>query len=57
MAYFDEALPTHAVKMGFDLSVIEGRWRYWRHGFPLGNLQGTADVNGIVHVHSRMSMC
>ena len=54
MAYFDEALPTHAIKMGFDLSVIEGQMAIpGAMAFHSAIYKARPEVNGIVHVHSR----
>src|SRR5258706_14023624 len=54
MASFDEALPTHAVKMGFDLSVLEGEMTIpGAMAFHAAIYQARPDANGIVHVHSR----
>ncbi len=54
MAFFDEALPTHAAKMSFDLSVLEGQMPVpGAMAFHPAIYQARADVNGIVHVHSR----
>ncbi len=54
MASFDEALPTHAVKMGFDLAVHEGRMPTpGAMAFHGALYRARPGVNGIVHVHSR----
>jgi L-fuculose-phosphate aldolase len=53
MSYFDEALPTHAVKMDSRLKVLEGEMptpgAMSFHPLIYG---ARADVNAIVHVHS-----
>ncbi len=54
MAHFDEALPTHAVKMGYDLSVREGDIATpFAMAFHAEIYKARPDVNGIVHLHSR----
>lgn len=54
MAYFDEALPTHAAKLGFGLGVLEGKLAIpGAMAFHSAIYQARPEVKGIVHVHSR----
>jgi L-fuculose-phosphate aldolase len=51
--YFDETLPSHVIKVDFDLNVLEGNWvaspaiKFHRDIYRL-----RPDVNSVIHTHS-----
>ena len=52
-AYFDEAMPQHAIKVGFDLSVLEGEIATPKAlAFHAALYQTRPDVSAIIHTHS-----
>jgi L-fuculose-phosphate aldolase len=52
-AYFDEALPEHTVKVGFDLTVLDGEMPTpWALAFHAALYQARPDVNAVIHTHS-----
>src|SRR3981081_3489196 len=53
MTSFDEALPEHAVKMGFDLQVLEGKIETpFAMAFHAAFYSARSDVQSIIHIHS-----
>jgi L-fuculose-phosphate aldolase len=54
MASFDEALPEHAVKMGFDLQVLGGQIETpFAMAFHAAFYAARPDIQSIIHIHSR----
>jgi L-fuculose-phosphate aldolase len=52
MASFDEALPEHAVKMGFDLHVLEGKIETpFAMAFHAAFYAARPDIQSIIHIH------
>lgn len=52
-AYFDEAMPQDVVKVGFDLSVLEGEMTTPKAlAFHAAFYQARPDVNAVIHTHS-----
>ena len=53
--YFDETLPDHVMKMGFDLAVLESGPYHAQPGvnFHADIYRARADVNCIIHTHGR----
>jgi L-fuculose-phosphate aldolase len=53
MTSFDEALPEHAVKMDFDLQVLEGKIETpFAMGFHAAFYAARPDIQSIIHIHS-----
>src|SRR3981081_4960347 len=51
MASFDEALPEHAVKMGFDLQVLEGKIETpFAMAFHAAFYSARPDLQSIIHI-------
>jgi L-fuculose-phosphate aldolase len=51
--YFDETLPSHVIKVDFDLNLLEGNWRPSPAiEFHKAIYQARPDVNSVVHTHS-----
>jgi L-fuculose-phosphate aldolase len=52
--YFDETLPDHVVKVGFDLECLEGQWEPSPAiQFHSAIYQERPDVRSVIHTHSK----
>jgi L-fuculose-phosphate aldolase len=52
--YFDETLPDHVVKVGFDLECLEGEWEPSPAiQFHSAIYQERPDVRSVIHTHSK----
>jgi L-fuculose-phosphate aldolase len=52
--YFDETLPSHVIKVDFNLNLLEGSWRPSPAiEFHEAIYEARPDVNSVVHTHSK----